>query len=402
LTKADLLDKVNAILPTTSVKQVFVFGADTTANAFACLLQENKAIKFKPVSINPQQDIAVLPYSSGTTGLAKGVMLSHYNLVAHNIQVEAHKDSSYPNKQDCMIAVLPFFHIFGMTVNMNLGLSNGATLVIANGFKPKKFLSLIEQYRVSRAYLVPPIILFLAENPIVADYDVSSLQYILSGAAPLGKELVMTVRERIECRVCQGYGLTETSPVTHWTPDLSSTDKSSSVGTLVPNTEAQIIDTTTGRALGYNEAGEILLRGPQVMLGYLYNLDATAATLDLNGWLHTGDVASVDEEGYFYIIDRLKELIKCRGYQVAPAELEQLLLTHPAIVDAAVIPKLDKKSGEVPKAFVVTKQEISADEIINWAAKKVASYKRIKEIEFIDQIPKSPSGKILRRLLRNR
>ena len=277
----------------------------------------------------------------------------------------------------------------------------GSTLLITNGFKPKQFLGLIQQYQVQKAYLVPPVILFLAESSLVDDYDMSSMQYIMSGAAPLGEEQVLELRERISCTVCQGYGLTETSPVTHKEPDLLNT-KLGSVGVLLPNTEAMIIDTETGKPLGFNQTGELLLRGPQVMLGYMDNPEATASTLDINGWLHTGDMARVDQDGFFYIVDRLKELIKCNGYQVAPAELEALLLTHPAVTDAAVVPKPDKKSGEVPKAFVVVKQEISADELINWVAKQVASYKRIKEIEFIDQIPKSPSGKILRRVLRNR
>lgn len=220
-------------------------------------------------------------------------------------------------------------------------------------------------------------------------------------AAPLGEEQDLAVRKRILCSVCQAYGLTETSPMIHKEPDLLVTNKQGSVGVLLPNTEAMIIDTETANPLGYKQTGELLLRGPQVMIGYLNNSKATAETIDANGWLHTGDIASADEGGFFYIVDRLKELIKCRGYQVAPAELEALLLTHPAIVDAAVIPKADKKSGEVPKVFVVLKQEISADELINWVARQVAPYKRIKEIEFIDQIPKSPSGKILRRILRD-
>lgn len=270
------------------------------------LLQEKAEVEFIAAKIDPDKDVAVLPYSSGTTGLSKGVMLSHRNLVAHNIQIEAHKDATHPDGDDSMIAVLPFFHIFGMTVNMNLGLSNGSTLVIVNGFEPRQFLKLIQQHRISIAYLVPPIILFLAENPLVNDYDISSLQYILSGAAPLGPEQVQAVRERINCPVYQGYGLTETCPATHWTPDLSATVKQGSVGVLVPNTEAIIIDTETGQSLTANETGELLLRGPQVMLGYLDNPEATAASIDNNGWLHTGDVARVDEDGYFYIVDRLK------------------------------------------------------------------------------------------------
>ena len=279
---------------------------------------------------------------------------------------------------------------------MNLGLSNGASLIIVDGFKPEQFLGLIEQHQITTAFLVPPIILFLAEHPLVSNYDLSSLQYIMSGAAPIGGAQLQAVTKRIKCTVHQGYGLTETSPVVIKEPDLLTSTKPGTVGVLMPNTEAMIIDTETGQPLGFNQTGELLLRGPQVMMGYLNNPEATAAAINSEGWLYTGDIASVDEEGYFYIVDRLKELIKCKSYQVAPAELEALLLTHPAIIDVAVVPKADKQSGEVPKAFIVLKQEISATEIMAWVAEKVAAYKQIKEIEFIDQIPKSPSGKILR------
>lgn len=401
-TTTDLLEKVNSIIETTCIREIFVFDDVYASNSFSLLLQDNQDTELKTANIDPDRDVAVLPYSSGTTGLSKGVMLSHRNLVAHNIQLEAHKDTTLPGKDDCMIAVLPFFHIFGMTVNMNLGLCNGSTLVIVNGFEPRQFLKLIQQHQISIAYLVPPIILFLAENPLVNNFDISSLKYILSGAAPLGQEQVQAVRKRINCPVYQGYGLTETCPATHWTPDLSATVKQGSVGVLVPNTEALIIDTETGQSLAVNEAGELLLRGPQVMLGYLGNPEATAATIDKDGWLHTGDVAKVDEDGYFYIVDRLKELIKYKAYQVAPAELEALLLSHPAVADVAVVPKLDKEAGEVPKAFIVRNQEISAEAIMAWVADKVAPYKKIREIEFIEKIPKSPSGKILRRILRDR
>jgi acyl-CoA synthetase (AMP-forming)/AMP-acid ligase II len=399
-TTAGLLEKVKPVLQTTCIREVFVFDDNDADNTFAQLLQDKTEDEIKPVSIDAKKNLAVLPYSSGTTGLPKGVMLSHRNLVAHNVQIEAQQDATCPVKGDRMIAVLPFFHIFGMTVNMNLGLTNGAALIIVPGFDPRQFLSLIQQHRITSAYLVPPSILFLAENPLVDEFDISSLQYILSGAAPLGKEQILAVSKRIDCPVYQGYGLTETSPVTHRIPDLSPLVKHGTVGVLMPNTEAMIIDTETTDPLAVNETGELLLRGPQVMLGYLDNREATAATLDADGWLHTGDIACVDEDGYFKIVDRLKEMIKYKGYQVAPAELEALLLSHPAVADVAVIPLPDKEAGEVPKAFIVLQQEISAEAIKDWVAAKVAPYKKIRQIEFIEQIPKSPSGKILRRMLR--
>ena len=396
-----LLEQVKPILETSSVREVFVFGATDDVNSFDQLLQDRNHAEFTAAKIDPDKDIAVLPYSSGTTGLPKGVMLCHRNLVAHNVQIEAQVDAGHPGIDDRIIAVLPFFHIFGMTVNMNLGLTNGSALIIMPGFDPQQFLRVIEQHRVTHAFLVPPIILFLANHPLINDYDISSLKYIMSGAAPLGEEQVLAASQRIDCPVYQGYGLTETSPVTHRIPDLSSTIKHGSIGVLLPNTEAMIVDVETGKSLGINQAGEMLIRGPQVMMGYLNNPQATTATIDEYGWLHTGDIASVDDEGYFYIVDRLKELIKYKAYQVAPAELEALLLTHPAVADVAVTPFPDKEAGEVPKAFIVKREEITAEAIMDWVAKQVAPYKKVRKIEFIDQIPKSPSGKILRRVLRD-
>jgi acyl-CoA synthetase (AMP-forming)/AMP-acid ligase II len=395
-----LLEKVEGALDQSGVRDVFVFGKEAGADSFDQLLQEQTVDNFTAPNIDPAKDVAVLPYSSGTTGLPKGVMLSHRNLVAHNVQLEAQKDASSPGPDDRLIAILPFFHIFGMTTNMNLGLSNGATLVIMREFEPTLFLELIQKYKVTRAYLVPPIILFLANHPLVNNYDISSLNYVLSGAAPLGQNQLQAVSERIGCPVYQGYGLTETCPVVHRMADLS-TVKHSSVGVLVPNTEAMICDTENGDPLAANEAGELLIRGPQVMLGYLDNPEATANAIDAEGWLHTGDIAYADEEGHFYIVDRLKELIKYKGYQVAPAELEALLLTHPAVTDAAVVPKADEEAGEIPKAFIVRKEDIAADTLIEWVANQVAPYKKIREVAFVDQIPKSPAGKILRRVLRD-
>ena len=310
LTAPELLEKANPVLDASGVREMFVFGGSNQAGSFSILAEDRNGKEIPWARIDPGHDLAVLPYSSGTTGLPKGVMLSHRNLVAHNVQLESQVEASYPGEDDRIIAVLPFFHIFGMTVNMNLGLTNGAGLVIVNGFDPRQFLELIQQYRVTSAFLVPPIILFLANHPLVDDYDISSLQYIMSGAAPLGEDQILSASERIDCPVYQGYGLTETSPVTHRMPDLSPTIKNGSVGVLVPNTEALIVDTETGKPVGFNKRGEILLRGPQVMLGYLDNPQATAETFNEDGWLYTGDIAYVDEDGYFYIVDRLKELIK--------------------------------------------------------------------------------------------
>jgi acyl-CoA synthetase (AMP-forming)/AMP-acid ligase II len=271
-------------------------------------------------------------------------------------------------------------------------------------FNPELFLQLIEKHQINMAYLVPPVILFLGNDPLVEQYDIGSLEYILSGAAPLGEEQSLSISARIQCPIVQGYGLTEASPVTHRIPDKLGNTRQGSIGVLVPNAEAMIVDVISHQPLPVGESGELLIRSPQVMKGYLDNPEATAATINADGWLQTGDIGYVDEAGYFYIADRLKELIKYNAYQVAPAELEALLLTHDDILDAAVVPTPDPKAGEIPKAFIVLHKDgvVSAEQIMQWTADRIASYKKIRSVEFIEQIPKSPSGKILRRLLRDK
>jgi acyl-CoA synthetase (AMP-forming)/AMP-acid ligase II len=286
-----------------------------------------------------------------------------------------------------------------MVVIMNQGLRAGATIVTMPRFDLDQFLSMIQKYRVTLAHIVPPIVLKLARDPSVENYDLSSLKTIFSGAAPLGPELSRECIARIGCSIRQGYGMTETSPVTHSTPSDPSQVKLGSVGPAAPNTECKLVDPATGDERGPNQEGELCVRGPQNMKGYLNNPEATARTLDADGWLHTGDIGYADEDGHFFIVDRVKELIKYKGFQVAPAELEAVLLTHPAVADCAVIPCRDDEAGEVPKAFVVRKGEGTADEIMDFVAERVAPHKKIRELEFIDQIPKSLSGKILRRVL---
>jgi acyl-CoA synthetase (AMP-forming)/AMP-acid ligase II len=298
------------------------------------------------------------------------------------------------------MGILPFFHIYGMVVIMNSSLAQGATVVTMPRFELVQFLELVQKYKITRVNLVPPILVGLAKHPIVDQYDLSSLVELFSGAAPLGQALATEVKDRLGCRVLQGYGLTETSPVTHvYNLTMAETDKLSSVGPAIPNTEVMVVDVETGAPVGHNQNGEIWIRGPQVMKGYLNNPEAKAATLDDDGWLHTGDIGYVDDAGFFYIVDRLKELIKFKGFQVAPAELEALLLSHPAIADVAVIPSPDEEAGEVPKAFVVLKGEATPEGIMEWVAERVSPHKKIRRVEFVDEVPKSLSGKILRRVL---
>ena len=247
--------------------------------------------------------------------------------------------------------------------------------------------------------VVPPIVLALAKDPLVDEFDLASLQFMLSGAAPLSAELEVACRQRLGCRMEQGYGLTETSPTTHSVPDQLAGQMPGSIGPPVPNTECRIVDVVTGEDAPAGERGELCIRGPQVMKGYLNNPQATARTIDRDGWLHTGDVARIEPDGSVRIVDRIKELIKYKGYQIAPAELAAVLLTHPAIADAAVIALPDAEAGEVPKAFVAASNSITPEEIMEFVAEHVAPYKRVRALEIVEEIPKSPSGKILRRVL---
>jgi acyl-CoA synthetase (AMP-forming)/AMP-acid ligase II len=301
-----------------------------------------------------------------------------------------------------MLGVLPFFHSYGLVVFLNRTLRRGERCVTMPRFDLEQFLQLIERYRVTTLFLVPPIVLALAKHPLVANYDLSSVTLVHSGAAPLGDVLQQAASDRLHTPVQQGYGMTEATVGVTGRKRTGDPVKPGSVGRLLPNVQARIVDVTTGVDLGPDERGELLVRGPNVMQGYLGNAQATHATIDADGWLHTGDVALIDDEGHLFIVDRLKELIKVNAYQVAPAQLEEMLLSHPAVADAAVIGIPNEESGEVPKAFVVKLTEIGAEELMAYVAAQVASYARIRSVEFIDAIPKSAAGKILRRALRER
>jgi acyl-CoA synthetase (AMP-forming)/AMP-acid ligase II len=326
-------------------------------------------------------------------------MLTHRNLVANVCQVQAAMPLS---PADVIIGALPFFHIYGMTVIMNLALRAGATVVTMPRFDLEGFLRNIQEHRVTRAYIAPPIALALANDPIVDRYDLASLQLVVSGAAPLGAELQLACAQRLGCDVCQGYGMTESSPASHGPVYPGGTIKPGTIGVPVPSLECRIVDVDTGADADAGQRGELWMRGPNIMKGYLGNEEATRATVDEDGWLHTGDVAIIDDDGCFSIVDRVKELIKYKGFQVAPAELEALLVGHPEVADVAVVGVPDANAGELPKAYIVPGGPVTAEELQAYVAERVATYKQVRAVEFVDEIPRSAAGKILRRVLAER
>jgi acyl-CoA synthetase (AMP-forming)/AMP-acid ligase II len=379
-----------------SVKEIVVLGEQQGATPYRELWTHGVSPTIPP--IDPARDVVVLPYSSGTSGIPKGVMLSHRNIVANLCQMEG--VTGVLQAGDHVLGVLPFFHIYGMVVILGGALRQGACVVTLPRFDLEQALGVLQDHRVRMANVVPPIILAMAKHPVVAKYDLSNLEYLFSGAAPLGQEVASACEARLNLKVRQGYGLTETSPVSHFHPMEGERVHLDSVGPCAPNTECRLVDSDTGLDVAPGERGEVWIRGPQVMLGYFNKPEATAACITDDGWFKTGDVAVIDDQGWFRIVDRVKELIKYKGLQVAPAELEALLLGHPAIADAAVVPVPDAEAGEVPKAFVVLRSPLTADEVMHYVAERVSAYKKVRQVEFVESIPKSPSGKILRRLLR--
>jgi acyl-CoA synthetase (AMP-forming)/AMP-acid ligase II len=340
-------------------------------------------------------DVALILYSSGTTGLPKGVMLTHRNLIAALFQVQS---GDIAREGEVLCGIAPFFHTAGLHGVLNAGIFAGATIVTMRRFDTIRLVRTIEAHQVSTLFLTPPALHALASSPALQEYDHSSLRAVLCAAAPLGAEAEATAARRLGCVVRQGYGLTEaTTPVTNYAANIPA--RHGSVGQLVPSTSCRIVDLADGHDLEPGDNGEVLVRGPQVMRGYLNRPDETAAVLDRDGWLRTGDVGYADQDGYLHIVDRVKEIIKYKAYQVAPAELEAVLGTHPAVADAAVIPSPAGDVGEIPKALVVLKSETTADELMGFVAERVAPYKKIRDVEVVQSIPKSPSGKILRRVL---
>ncbi|GAB1209821.1 hypothetical protein APSETT445_008608 [Aspergillus pseudonomiae] len=387
---------------------------------FTSIRNISGATRYRKTKINPDKDLSFLVYSSGTTGVPKGVRLSHRNIVANSLQLAAGEaghltwNGGADGKGDRVLAFLPFFHIYGLTCLVHQTLYQGYKLVVMERFDIEKWCAHVQNYRITFSYVVPPVVLLLSKHPVVDKYDLSSLRMMNSGAAPLTHELVEAVYARIKCGIKQGYGLSETSPTTHTQPWEEWRTSIGSVGKMLPNMEAKYMtmpeDGSEPREVSAGEVGELYMKGPNVFQGYHNNPAATAECLT-DGWFRTGDVGYQDKNGNFYITDRVKELIKYKGFQVAPAELEGILVDHEAIDDVAVIGIESEAHGtEVPLAYIVrsakskssgASAEQEAANIIKWLDGKVAYHKRLRGgVRFVDAIPKSVSGKILRRVLK--
>jgi len=372
---------------------IIVIGEAEGAEPLSALLRN--ATTPPSIAITPDA-IAVMPYSSGTTGFPKGVMLSHRNVIAQVVSLESVTDGAVIVPNSVTIAVLPFFHIYGIMAFLTYGLVRGVTLVTMPRFDLADYIKLVQQHRPPLLHVVPPILLGLTKVP--GELKLPRVEGALVGAAPLGEALAAEFTRRTGVLVYQVYGLTEVSGATHLGSRDPARNKPGSIGGLIGNAEARLVSPETGQD---GDHGELWVRGPFVMRGYFEDPEATAQAIDSDGWLHTGDIARIDENGDFWIVDRVKELIKYKGLQVAPAELESVLLQHPAVADCAVYPRADEEAGEIPKAAVVLKPGAQAteDELIAFVGKHVSPQKRVRAVRFVDAIPKSASGKILRRML---
>lgn len=353
-----------------------------------------------PVRMDPQNDVALFQYTGGTTGLPKAAMLTHFNLVVNALQVQAWSEEVTPGKEVVM-GVIPFFHVYGMSVSMNFAVASAATLIILPQFHIKETLKHLQKYRVTFFPGVPAMYIALLHHKDAKRYDLSSIKACISGSAPLPVKVKEDFEKLTGAKVVEGYGLSEASPVTHCNP-VYGLNKPGSVGLPFPDTLSAVVDLEDGQTvLPPGEVGELVVYGPQVMKGYWNRPEETQKTLR-NGWLYTGDIARMDKDGYFYIVDRKKDMILVGGYNVYPREVEEVLYQHPAVKEAAVVGARDEFYGEVVKAFVVLKEgmQVTEEELIAFCKEKLAKYKVPQSIEFRDELPKTFVGKVLRRQLR--
>lgn len=366
--------------------------------AYEQLMKAAPATRPEPVALDPKEDLALLQYTGGTTGLPKGVMLTHYNLVVNTFQCIEWQEK-HDEEQQRVLAVLPFFHVYGMTVVMNLSIATGALMILLPRFDVKEVLETIQKEKPTQFPGAPTMYIGLLNHPDVNKYDLSSVNICLSGSAPLAPE----VQKQFETlsnggRLVEGYGLTEASPVTHSNP-INGLRKVGSIGIPWPDTDARIVD-EEGNDVPVGEVGELIIRGPQVMKGYWNRPDETAKTLR-DGWLYTGDMARIDEDGYFYIVDRKKDMIIAGGFNIYPREVEDVLFEHPAVKEAAVVGVPDPYRGETVKAFIVLKEgkTVTEEELDQHCRANLAAYKVPRIYEFRDELPKTMVGKVLRRQL---
>ncbi|CAA7403358.1 unnamed protein product [Spirodela intermedia] len=408
ITVPQLFPKVRELrLPTVILGPSKLSVAEAAGASIVYLPDLLQSVGDSPAFVPPaaaQTDVAALFYSSGTTGANKGVELTHRNFIAASLMVTAEQDLRGDPPHVCL-CFLPMFHIFGLSLVTYAQLQRGNSVVSMGSFDMEMMMQAVERFRVTLIPLVPPVVIALAKQGKVTSYDLSSLRQVICGAAPLGKD-IMEEASKIypDVEIFQGYGLTESCGIISLEVRVEGVRQYGSAGFLVPGVEAKVINVDTGVPLPPNGVGELCFRGDNIMRGYFNNLEATAWTLDKEGWLHTGDLGYFDDEGKLYVVDRIKELIKYKGFQVAPAELEGLLLSHPEILDAVVVPLPDEEAGEVPIAYVVraTQSSLTEADVQKFIAVQVAPFKRLRKVSFIDSVPKSASGKILRRVLIDR
>lgn len=367
--------------------------------SYSQLMKASSPQRPQPVSVNPKEDVALLQYTGGTTGLPKGVMLTHYNLVVNTLQCIEWQEKNLNGEQERVLGVLPFFHVYGMTVVMNLSVATGAMMILLPRFDVKEVLETIQKLKPTQFPGAPTMYIGLLNHPDVGRYDLSSITVCLSGSAPLAPEVQKQFEKYTSGgRLVEGYGLTEASPVTHANP-IYGKRKVGSIGLPWPDTDARIVD-EEGNDVPVGEVGELIIRGPQVMKGYWNRPEETANTLR-DGWLYTGDMAKMDEDGYFYIVDRKKDMIIAGGFNIYPREVEDVLFEHPAVKEAAVVGVPDPYRGETVKAFIVLKdgQHVTEKELDEFCRKNLAAYKVPRIYEFRTELPKTMVGKVLRRQL---